>query len=58
MVDLYFNTLLMYYYYDVFFQDKDVMQPFLVPLIIIGGKYDLFQDNDPESKKIVCRALR
>lgn len=32
--------------------------PFLVPLVIIGGKYDLFQDFDPEEKKVICRALR
>lgn len=32
--------------------------PFLVPLVIIGGKYDLFQELDPEEKKVICRALR
>ena len=26
--------------------------------MILGGKYDLFQNFDPEKKKIVCRALR
>ena len=29
-----------------------------LPLVILGGKYDLFQNFDPEKKKIVCRALR
>ncbi|XP_063852227.1 cytoplasmic dynein 2 light intermediate chain 1-like isoform X2 [Scylla paramamosain] len=32
--------------------------PFMVPLVIIGGKYDLFQELDPEEKKVICRALR
>lgn len=34
------------------------VHPFLVPLVIIGGKYDVFQDIDPEEKKLTCRALR
>ncbi|XP_075225368.1 cytoplasmic dynein 2 light intermediate chain 1-like isoform X2 [Lycorma delicatula] len=34
------------------------MDPFPIPLIIIGGKYDLFQDFEPEKKRIVCRCLR
>ena len=31
---------------------------FRLPLVILGGKYDIFQNFDPEKKKIVCRALR
>lgn len=29
-----------------------------VPVLIVGGKYDKFQDMDPEIKKHVCRCLR
>ena len=32
--------------------------PFPIPLVILGGKYDLFQDMDSEKKKVVCKALR
>ncbi|KAK7068625.1 Cytoplasmic dynein 2 light intermediate chain 1 [Halocaridina rubra] len=39
-------------------QDKAYISPFIVPLVILGGKYDIFQDMEPESKKVVCRALR
>ncbi|RZF39554.1 hypothetical protein LSTR_LSTR001075 [Laodelphax striatellus] len=38
--------------------DRLRMDPFPVPLVIIGGKYDQFQDYEPEKKKIVCRCLR
>ncbi|XP_065904203.1 cytoplasmic dynein 2 light intermediate chain 1-like isoform X2 [Dysidea avara] len=38
--------------------DKDLLNPLLVPLVIFGGKYDLFQDFDPEKKKIICKTLR
>ena len=31
---------------------------FPVPLIIIGGMYDTFQNFDPEKKKLICRTLR
>ncbi len=34
------------------------MEPCAFPLIILGGRYDVFQDFDPEKKKIICRALR
>ncbi|XP_049780347.1 cytoplasmic dynein 2 light intermediate chain 1 [Schistocerca cancellata] len=39
-------------------QDKEYLDPFPVQLVILGGKYDLFQEFDPEKKKIVCRSLR
>ncbi|XP_071522819.1 cytoplasmic dynein 2 light intermediate chain 1 [Panulirus ornatus] len=39
-------------------QEEQEVTPFLVPLVIIGGKYDIFQDLEPEGKKMVCRALR
>lgn len=38
-------------------EGKEV-KPFLVPLVIIGGKYDIFKDLEPEGKKLICRALR
>ena len=31
---------------------------FPIPLIILGGQYDLFQNFDPEKKKLICRTLR
>ncbi|XP_050731684.1 cytoplasmic dynein 2 light intermediate chain 1-like [Eriocheir sinensis] len=34
------------------------VKPFLVPLVIVGGKYDVFQNLEPEGKKMICRALR
>ncbi|XP_042879957.1 cytoplasmic dynein 2 light intermediate chain 1-like [Penaeus japonicus] len=39
-------------------QDQDMITPFPVPLVIVGGKYDLFQEMEPEGKKVICRALR
>lgn len=39
-------------------EDRDTVEPFLVPLIIIGGKYDKFQNFDPEQRKIICKTLR
>ena len=38
--------------------DKDLLDPLPVPLTIFGTKYDIFQDFDPERKKMVCRTLR
>jgi len=35
-----------------------LLNPLLVPLVIFGGKYDQFQDFDPEKKKIICKTLR
>lgn len=39
-------------------QDKTMMEPFLVPLVIVGSKYDIFQDFDSEKRKIICKTLR
>ncbi|XP_064622872.1 cytoplasmic dynein 2 light intermediate chain 1-like [Lineus longissimus] len=39
-------------------QDKDMIDPFPIPLVMIGGKYDIFQDFDPEKRKVVCKTLR
>ncbi|ELU13557.1 hypothetical protein CAPTEDRAFT_165957 [Capitella teleta] len=38
--------------------DKDMMTPFLLPLVIIGAKYDIFQDFDSEKRKVICKTLR
>ena len=40
--------------------DKDHIRPFPIPLplIILGGRYDEFQNFEPEKKKIICKALR
>lgn len=38
--------------------DKDLMDPFLIPLVLIGGKYDIFQDFDSEKRKVMCKTLR
>ena len=32
--------------------------PFMLPLVILGGNYDIFQNMEPEKKKMVCKALR
>uniref|UniRef100_A0A1B6E536 Cytoplasmic dynein 2 light intermediate chain 1 n=1 Tax=Clastoptera arizonana TaxID=38151 RepID=A0A1B6E536_9HEMI len=38
--------------------DKEKFDPFPIPLVIVGGKYDLFQIFEPEKKRVVCRCLR
>uniref|UniRef100_T1IPV5 Cytoplasmic dynein 2 light intermediate chain 1 n=1 Tax=Strigamia maritima TaxID=126957 RepID=T1IPV5_STRMM len=38
--------------------DKASIEPLPVPVLILGGKYDIFQDFDPEHKKIICKTLR
>ncbi|CAL1536933.1 unnamed protein product, partial [Lymnaea stagnalis] len=38
--------------------DKTIMNPFLLPLAIVGSKYDMFQDFDSEKRKIICKTLR
>ncbi len=38
--------------------DKGSNQPFPVPLVILGGKYDQFQNMESENKKVICKALR
>ncbi|KAF6721467.1 Cytoplasmic dynein 2 light intermediate chain 1 [Oryzias melastigma] len=39
-------------------QDRELISPFPVPLLIIGSKYDLFQEFDSEKKKVVSKTLR
>ena len=38
--------------------DRQAMEPLPLPIVILGAKYDIFQDMEPEKKKIVCKALR
>lgn len=38
--------------------DIRTLDLFPFPVVIIGGKYDLFENKDPEIKKHVCRCLR
>ena len=38
--------------------DRDLLDPLPVPLAILGSKYDVFQDMEPERRKMVCRTLR
>ncbi|KAH6926210.1 hypothetical protein HPB50_015822 [Hyalomma asiaticum] len=38
--------------------DKKAVTPFPVPLLIIGSKYDIFQNYESEKRKVTCRYLR
>ncbi|XP_048338969.1 cytoplasmic dynein 2 light intermediate chain 1 [Sphaerodactylus townsendi] len=38
--------------------DRELIDPFPIPLVIIGSKYDLFYEFDSEVKKIVYKTLR
>jgi len=38
--------------------DIDMMEPFRIPLVIIGTKFDLYQELDPEKKKVIAKTLR
>ncbi|KAL4237941.1 Cytoplasmic dynein 2 light intermediate chain 1 [Mactra antiquata] len=38
--------------------DKAMIDPFPVPLFIVGSKYDLFQEFDSEKRKVICKTLR
>uniref|UniRef100_V9KV96 Cytoplasmic dynein 2 light intermediate chain 1 n=1 Tax=Callorhinchus milii TaxID=7868 RepID=V9KV96_CALMI len=38
--------------------DWELVDPFPVPLVIIGNKYDIFQDFDSEQRKVICKTLR
>lgn len=38
--------------------DKSMVDPFPIPLVIVGGKYDVFQDFDSEKRKVICKTLR
>ncbi|XP_060042943.1 cytoplasmic dynein 2 light intermediate chain 1 isoform X2 [Erinaceus europaeus] len=38
--------------------DRELIDPFPIPLVIIGSKYDIFQDFDSEKRKAICKILR
>ncbi|CAB3363282.1 Hypothetical predicted protein [Cloeon dipterum] len=40
------------------FEGEPFIEPFLVPLVIIGTKYDVFETFDSEKKNVICRCLR
>lgn len=40
------------------YPDRELISPFPVPLLIIGSKYDLFQELDSDKKKVVSKTLR
>ncbi|KAJ8248318.1 hypothetical protein GJAV_G00240720 [Gymnothorax javanicus] len=38
--------------------DRELIDPFPVPLLVIGSKFDVFQDFDSEKRKAICKTLR
>ncbi|XP_067421166.1 cytoplasmic dynein 2 light intermediate chain 1 isoform X2 [Emydura macquarii macquarii] len=38
--------------------DHELIDPFPIPLVIIGSKYDIFHEFDSEMRKIMCKTLR
>ncbi|XP_034407988.1 cytoplasmic dynein 2 light intermediate chain 1 isoform X1 [Cyclopterus lumpus] len=40
------------------YPDRELISPFPVPLLIIGSKYDIFQEFDSDKRKVVCKTLR
>ncbi|KAG7462639.1 hypothetical protein MATL_G00186970 [Megalops atlanticus] len=38
--------------------DRELINPFPAPLLLIGSKYDIFQDLDSEKRKVICKTLR
>ncbi|TKS85919.1 Cytoplasmic dynein 2 light intermediate chain 1 [Collichthys lucidus] len=40
------------------YPDRELISPFPVPLLIIGSKYDIFQEFDSDKRKVVSKTLR
>ncbi|XP_034040747.1 cytoplasmic dynein 2 light intermediate chain 1 [Thalassophryne amazonica] len=40
------------------YPDRELISPFPVPLLIIGSKYDIFQEFDSNKKKVISKTLR
>ncbi|KAM9847858.1 cytoplasmic dynein 2 light intermediate chain 1 [Aulostomus maculatus] len=40
------------------YPDRELISPFPLPLLIIGSKYDIFQEFDSDKRKVVCKTLR
>ncbi|KAM6956218.1 cytoplasmic dynein 2 light intermediate chain 1 [Aplochiton taeniatus] len=38
--------------------DRELISPFPVPLLIIGSKYDIFQEFESEKRKVISKTLR
>lgn len=38
--------------------DSSAIQPFLLPLVIIGSKYDVYQNMEPDDRKAISRFIR
>uniref|UniRef100_A0A3Q3W241 Cytoplasmic dynein 2 light intermediate chain 1 n=1 Tax=Mola mola TaxID=94237 RepID=A0A3Q3W241_MOLML len=38
--------------------DRELISPFPVPLLIIGSKYDIFQEFDSDKRKVISKTLR
>nr|XP_023660052.1 cytoplasmic dynein 2 light intermediate chain 1 [Paramormyrops kingsleyae] len=38
--------------------DRELISPFPVPLLMVGSKYDIFQDFESEKRKVVSKTLR
>ncbi|XP_030628660.1 cytoplasmic dynein 2 light intermediate chain 1 [Chanos chanos] len=38
--------------------DRELIDPFPVPLLIIGSKFDIFQDFETEKRNVICKTLR
>ncbi|KAL3902032.1 MAG: hypothetical protein SGCHY_000142 [Lobulomycetales sp.] len=38
--------------------DKASLNPMLLPVLIVGNKYDLFRQLEPEKQKLICKTLR
>ncbi|XP_073990322.1 cytoplasmic dynein 2 light intermediate chain 1 isoform X2 [Rhodnius prolixus] len=39
-------------------KDKTFIKALPVPIFFVGGKYDLFQEFEPEKKRVICQFLR
>uniref|UniRef100_A0A0M3J0M0 Cytoplasmic dynein 2 light intermediate chain 1 n=1 Tax=Anisakis simplex TaxID=6269 RepID=A0A0M3J0M0_ANISI len=39
-------------------QDASMLKPLPIPLAIVGAKYDVFQNFEPENRKNICKILR
>ncbi|XP_072532962.1 cytoplasmic dynein 2 light intermediate chain 1 [Salminus brasiliensis] len=38
--------------------DRELISPFPVPLLLIGSKFDIFQDFESEKRRVICKTLR
>ncbi|KAG7334235.1 hypothetical protein KOW79_002642 [Hemibagrus wyckioides] len=38
--------------------DRELISPFPVPLLMIGSKFDIFQDFESDKRKVICKTLR